>query len=70
MPQDFTDLHAPLSKILQNIAPMNNLLEAAKQDQKIIKFICLSMIRLETAMRRMEILSVQLQYIDLEKRII
>ncbi|MGH8627573.1 MAG: tyrosine-type recombinase/integrase, partial [Gammaproteobacteria bacterium] len=47
----------------------SRLLEAAKHDQcwKVYPFI---VIGLETAMRRMEILSIRLEYIDLQKQVI
>lgn len=51
------------------IKQINHLLSAAEQDsnEQIYLFI---VIGLETAMRRMEILSIQIKHIDLEKRII
>lgn len=51
------------------VEQINRLLEAAKRDQndQIYLFI---VIGLETAMRLMEILSIQLEHIDLERRII
>ncbi len=51
------------------VEQINRLLETAKQDQnkQIYPFI---MIGLETAMRRMEILSIQIKNIDLDKRLI
>ena len=63
----FKETHTRITYL--TVEQINRLLEAAKQDQndQIYLFI---MIGLETAMRRMEILSIQLQHIDLEKRII
>lgn len=51
------------------VEQINRLIKATKEDQnpQIYLFV---MIGLETAMRRMEILSIQLKDIDLEKRII
>lgn len=52
-----------------SIEQMNRLLEAARKDDnpQIYPFI---LIGLETSMRRMEILSIQLENIDIEKRMI
>lgn len=51
------------------VEQINRLLEAAKQDQNDQVYLFI-VIGLETAMRRMEILSIQLQHIDLERRMI
>ena len=51
------------------IEQINRLVEAAKQDQNDQVYLFI-VIGLETAMRRMEILSIQLEHIDLERRMI
>jgi integrase len=48
---------------------INRLLEVAKQDQNSHVYLFI-VVGLETAMRRMEILSIRLEHIDLERRII
>ncbi len=51
------------------IEQIDRLLEAAKQDENP-QLHAFMMIALETAMRKMEVLSIRLKHIDVEKRII